>query len=84
MNEIEWTKRALKQWRKLPRPQRETVIKAIRGLVDMPNVRNVTALTDHRYDYRLRVGRYRVLFDWSASIRVVSIQEVKPRNERTY
>jgi len=28
-------------------------------LVDLAKARNVTALTDHGYGYRLRVGRYR-------------------------
>jgi len=32
----------------------------------------------------MRVGRYRILFDWEGTIKVVSIQEVKKRDERTY
>jgi mRNA-degrading endonuclease RelE of RelBE toxin-antitoxin system len=41
-------------------------------------------LRNHRYGYRLRVGRYRVLFDHVDVIRIIKIQEVKKRDERTY
>lgn len=50
----------------------------------MPNCQNVVALTSHHYGYRLRVGNFRVLFDWSSVIKIVSIEEVKKRDESTY
>lgn len=50
----------------------------------MPNVHNVIALTQHQYGYRLRVGRYRVLFNWDGAIHIVDIEEVKKRDEQTY
>lgn len=53
-------------------------------LARMPDCRNVKALVAHEFGYRLRVGNYRVLFDWDGDIRVVEIQEVRKRNERTY
>jgi mRNA-degrading endonuclease RelE of RelBE toxin-antitoxin system len=54
------------------------------GLAAMPECQNVKALVEHQYGYRLRVGNYRVLFDWDGDIRVVEIQEVRKRDERTY
>ena len=57
---------------------------AITQLEQMPDVPNVKVLTQHTYGYRLRVGDYRVLFDWDGAIQVTSIQEVKKRDERTY
>ncbi|MBP3194340.1 MAG: hypothetical protein J6M05_01540 [Cardiobacteriaceae bacterium] len=36
------------------------------------------------YDYRFRVGNYRVLFNFDGCINIVSIEEVGRRNERTY
>ena len=40
---------------------------------------------DHQYGYRLRVGNYRVLFDYAGgATRIVSIEEVRKRDERTY
>jgi len=53
-------------------------------LKDFPDCRNVVALTNHQYGYRLRVGRWRLLFDVHDVVRIVNIQEVKRRNERTY
>jgi mRNA-degrading endonuclease RelE of RelBE toxin-antitoxin system len=50
----------------------------------MPDVNNVKALIHHEYGYRLRVGDYRVLFDWQSAIKIISVQEVKKRDERTY
>ena len=50
----------------------------------MPDCQNVKALAHHEYGYRLRVGNYRVLFDWDGAIKVVDIEEVRKRDERTY
>jgi len=54
-------------------------------------MRDVIAGTDNdakrlRFEMRgrLRVGNYRVLFDWEGGIRIVQIQEVRKRDERTY
>lgn len=54
-------------------------------LIDLSRARNVKALTGHAYGFRLRVGNYRVLFDVEGSAAcVVSIEEVRKRDERTY
>ncbi|HSH49529.1 MAG TPA: type II toxin-antitoxin system RelE/ParE family toxin [Halomonas sp.] len=47
-------------------------------------VKDIKPLKRHQYQYRLRVGRYRVLFDVETGLRVVSIEEVRKRDERTY
>lgn len=50
-----------------------------------PNCANVKRLTNHLYAYRLRVGDYRVFFDFQGGeARIVSIEEVKKRDEHTY
>jgi mRNA-degrading endonuclease RelE of RelBE toxin-antitoxin system len=54
------------------------------SLETMPDCQNVKSLANHEYGYRLRIGNYRVLFDWFSEIRIVEIQEVRKRNERTY
>jgi mRNA-degrading endonuclease RelE of RelBE toxin-antitoxin system len=53
-------------------------------LLDLSKARNVKALVNHAYGYRLRVGNYRVFFDFEGAVRIVSIEEVKKRDERTY
>ncbi|AQQ29562.1 cytotoxic translational repressor of toxin-antitoxin stability system [Burkholderia gladioli] len=84
MNSIKWTPKAFKQLRKLDRQIQTAIRDSVDTLEAMPNCQNVKSLTNHEYDYRLRVGNYRVLFNWDGEIKVVEIEEVKKRDERTY
>lgn len=84
MNTIKWHTKALKQLRKINRHENAAIRSAVNDLVAMPDCQGVKALTNHRYGYRLRVGRYRVLFDYDGEIRIIEIQEVKKRDDRTY
>ncbi|HFU0470709.1 TPA: type II toxin-antitoxin system RelE/ParE family toxin [Vibrio parahaemolyticus] len=84
MNTILWSKRAVKQARKVQTQDRLAIVENVETLKDFPNCRNVKRLTNHEYDYRLRVGRYRVLFDFDGSVRIVEIQEIKKRDTQTY
>lgn len=86
MYSIDWTKTAIKQLRKIqPEKQRKAILVAVQGLDSCPtNAANVKALKGHEVGYRLRVGNYRVLFDLDDGVRVITIQEVKKRDERTY
>ena len=84
MHRIEWTKKALKQLKALDIKDQGTIYAAVGTLASWPDCRNVKALVD-RENYRLRVGRYRVLFAVHDGIpRVIKVQEVKKRDERTY
>ncbi|MCO4864552.1 type II toxin-antitoxin system RelE/ParE family toxin [Cupriavidus sp. WGlv3] len=74
MNSIFWTASASKQVRRLDKPVRVTIVDAVEALAYMPNCQHVKAL----------VGHARVLFNWDGAIRIVEIQEVKRRDERTY
>ena len=85
MNAINWQPKALRQLRKIDVHAGKQIRDAVtRELVDLSTARNVMALTNHDYGYRLRVGNYRVFFDFDGAIRIVSIEEVRKRNERTY
>ena len=53
-------------------------------MAQFPAVTGVIHLVNHSCGYRLRVGSYRVLFNVLQTVEVVSIEEVKKRNERTY
>jgi len=82
MNKVIYQIKALKQLRKI---QNNNLIRSkINELCDMPNCTNVKKLNNHLYDYRLRVGNYRVFFNFDGVIKIVSIEEVKKRDERTY
>ena len=84
MNSINWTNKAIKQLRKLDRQNQKPITQAVGALENMPDCQNVKPLTNHEFGYRLRVGNFRVLFNFDGAIRIVSIEEVRKRDERTY
>ena len=85
MNKISWQTKALRQLRKLEAEDSDEIRKSVtKELPDFSKSKNVKKLTNHDYDYRLRVGRFRVFFNFEGKVQVVSIEEVKKRDERTY
>lgn len=82
MNKIVIQAKALKQIRKIR--ERRDIMEKIGALAHMPDCQNVKKLTNHAYQYRLRVGHYRVFFEFDGVIHIVSVEEVKKRDERTY
>jgi mRNA interferase RelE/StbE len=85
VNAIDWQPKALRQLRKLDAHTGKQIRAAVSTeLVDLSMARSVKALSNHEYGYRLRVGSYRVFFDFDGAVRIVSIEEVKKRDERTY
>ena len=85
MNSINWQPKALRQLRKVDAHAGKQIRAAVSTeLLDLSMARNVKALTDHEYGYRLRVGNYRVFFDFDGAVRIVSIEEVRKRDARTY
>lgn len=84
MTRIEWTRKALKQAAALDKARLPGIMRAVESLVGWPDCPNVKALKG-REGYRLRVGRYRVLFAvHEGSVRIILVEEVKKRDERTY
>ena len=84
MNAIEWKIKAIKQLRKIHPVSQQAIKNTVHGLKNFPNCTGVKALTNHQYDYRLRVGNYRVFFEHADKIKIITIEEVKKRDERTY
>jgi mRNA-degrading endonuclease RelE of RelBE toxin-antitoxin system len=85
MNTISWKTKALKQMRKLPGNVGSAIRTAVSSeLADLGAARNVKKLVRHEYGYRLRVGNYRVFFEFDGAVRIVSIEEVRKRDEQTY
>jgi len=82
--DVIWKTKAVKQARKLPAADQKHIYGSVDKLKNRENWSNVKALTNHQYDYRLRVGNCRVLFNCEMEIRIVEIEEVKKRDERTY
>ena len=85
MSAINWQPKALRQLRKVDAHAGKQIRSAVStALLDLSKARNVKALTNHEYGYRLRVGNYRVFFDFDGALRIVSIEEVRKRDERTH
>lgn len=85
MKTVTWKPKALKQLKKLgDKSIQARILAATAGLMAFPAGTGIKALTNHSAGYRLRVGDYRVLFNVFESIEVVSIEEVRKRDERTY
>lgn len=85
MNSIEWQPKALRQLRKLDAPINAQIRRAVTNeLTDLAKARNVKALSNHEHGYRLRVGNYRVFFNLHGLVQIVSVEEVRKRDERTY
>ena len=53
-------------------------------LSDLAAARNIKKLVNHTYGYRLRVGNYRVFFEFDGAIRIVTIEAVRQRDEQIY
>lgn len=85
MLDVIWQPKALKQLKKIgERAIQERILSATRGLAAFPGCPNVKRLINHEYAFRLRVGDWRILFDVFDEISIVSIEEVKKRDENTY
>ena len=71
---IIWKTKALKQVKVLPADDRIKISKSVGQLEKRDNWQQGKQLTNHQYDYRLRVGRYRVLFNCEEEIKIVRIE----------
>lgn len=70
--------------RKLPAEAGRAIRAAvIEDLAELAKARNLKQRVSHTYVYRLRVGNYRVSFEFDGAIRVVTIDAVRPCDEQT-
>jgi mRNA interferase RelE/StbE len=82
MRKIIWKTKALRQLRKIRDSQtRVMIFESVSELKSFPQCQDIKKLKD-RDEYRLKVGRWRVIF--TESLEIIEIQEVKIRNGHTY
>lgn len=86
MNKVIWKVKAVRQLRKVKDAEkRGQIYSAVGGLASFPDCPEVRKLTKHKYPYRLRVGNYRVFFDFQGGeATIIFIEEVRKRDENTY
>jgi len=72
--------------KRIPTQYQKAIHEHVDQLETFPNNKNldIISLQNHKYDYRMRVGRYRIFFNDKEEIKIIAIQEVKKRDERTY
>ena len=84
MVRVQWSRKAVKQMQKIAESDRQTIYVKAKELRNFPNIWNIKHLKNHKYEYRLRIGNYRILFNFDDVVKIISIEEVKKRDERTY
>lgn len=83
--DVLWQPKAIKQLKKIgDRSVQQRILAAARGLSDFQSCSNIKSMVGHQYTHRLRVGDWRLLLNVFEEISVVSIEEVKKRDEHTY
>lgn len=80
-HELEITRTAEKQLRKLDRQARERVLRAIGELAEEPRPRGSRKLTGYDDVFRIRVGTYRVLYSVEDRALVVLILKIGHRRD---
>lgn len=85
MRTIMWQPKAVRQLEKINDNKLTIkILSAIDGLTDLSNCGNVKVLKNHKYKFRLRVGRFRIFFNVQDIIQIIYIEEIKKRDEQTY
>jgi len=82
MKTVTWTPKATKQLIPFPVDDRVRITESTKKLANFPEVSADIKKLKGRPEYRLRVGRYRVIFN--DSLTIIEIKEVKKRDEHTY
>jgi mRNA-degrading endonuclease RelE of RelBE toxin-antitoxin system len=84
VNKIDWAPKAIRQLLKMPISDQKEIRDGVAPLTDFPICVNIKKLVKHRYQYRLRIGRFRVFFDFDGIAHIVHVEEVKKRDDNTY
>lgn len=77
--------KSFKQMKRIPRLDQARILSQVDSLeIGIAGKINIIKMANHRYAYRMRVGSYRVLFNILETVEIISIEEVRKRDERTY
>lgn len=80
-HEVEISRTAEKQLRKLPRDVQERIVRRMLLLAEDPFPQGAKKLTGYDDVYRVRVGRYRILYSVSRRRLVIIILKVGQRKD---
>jgi mRNA interferase RelE/StbE len=78
---VEWKRSAVKELRDLPRDTVDRILMAVEQLSTNPYPIGVRKLVGSEHTYRIREGRYRVLYTVTASSLLIQIIRVGHRKD---
>ena len=81
---VELSPAAQRSLRGITPPFRRRIETAIYGLADNPYPHGSLKLRGEKHTWRVRIGRFRIIYDVHADMLVIVILKVGPRNEATY
>ena len=78
---IEISRSAEKQLKKLPRRDQQRIVEAVLALADEPVPRGARKLAGYDDVFRIRVGRYRILYSVSSGTLVIIVLKIGHRKD---
>ena len=80
---VEYTKQALKALKSYDKPTREMIRSKIQGLLEIPPIGDIKPLLGHKGIFRLRVGKYRVLYQYNLNKepKILTINKIDSRGD---
>ena len=79
--EIEISRTAERQLRRLPRADRVRVVQAMLALANNPFPRGARKLSGHDDVFRVRAGRYRILYSVAGRALVIAVLKIGHRRD---
>jgi len=78
---IEFSRSAEKQLKKLPRGDQQRIVEAVLALADETVPRGARKLAGYDDVFRIRVGRYRILYSVSSGTLVIIVLKIGHRQD---
>jgi mRNA interferase RelE/StbE len=78
---IEWKRSAIKDLRKLPKDMLSKITAKVGDLQNDPYPDGVRKLTGSKYTYRIRLGKYRVVYNVLGDILIIEIIRIAHRKD---
>ncbi|MEM6427641.1 MAG: type II toxin-antitoxin system RelE/ParE family toxin [Deinococcota bacterium] len=87
MFEVDISPAATRDIKKLSKKYRADIaiiLKYLHELEQFPSISSLVHLTNHEYEYRRRVGKFRIFFDVDKDARIIIVGRVERRSDHTY
>ncbi len=78
---VELTRAAVRELRRIPQPFHDAIVRALRGLEVDQRPAGCKKLSGYKGLWRIRVGNYRVLYEITDTVRLVSVERIADRKD---